>query len=336
MNIPPNPTFSFGARPPAAAPPVTDDTIAADMHEVALQMAARMTDAVRARVASAEAAAEDRKRQCEEEYARKAEQGAERLAERIRATDAERERLAAEHAIRVEAMDAERERLVAEHMDRIREVEARSAETVETTRAQLNAQFQERLRAVVVSKQREVEQRVQQLVVQTPPVQAMPMEDVLAAQTQREERLRSSFSAELARVREEHAAALTAARGEYERKLHNWRTSERSADKEAMARGLEGQFARRLERQQREDRAAESSRLTVMERSIQARIDEATAAARAENAELRVAMLEKTTQIDQVCRDNLHLRGEVEQAGRTIANLQREVAAARHSIYKPH
>ena len=333
MSNPPIATFSFGAPPSGSAPPrVTNDTIAADMHEVALQMAARMTDAVRARVASAEAAAEDRKRQCEEEYAK----GAERLAERVRATDAERERLAAEHVIRVQAMDAERERLVAEHMDRIREVEARSAETVETTRAQLNAQFQERLRAVVVSKQREVEQRVQQLVAQAPPVQAMPMEDVLAAHTQREERLRSSFSAELTRVREEHAAALTAARGEYERKLHNWRTSERNADKEAIKRGFEDQFARRLERQRNEDRAAENRRLSVMEASLQARIDEATAAARAENAELRVAMVAKTTQIDQVCRDNLHLRGEVEQAGRTIANLQREVAAARHSIYRPH
>ena len=312
---------------------MTNDTIAADMHEVALQMAARMTDAVRARVASAEAAAEDRKRQCEEEYAK----GVERLAERVRATDAERERLAAEHVIRVQAMDAERERLVAEHMDRIREVEARSAETVETTRAELNAQFQERLRAIVVNKQREVEQRVQQL--QAPPVQAMPMEDVLAAHTQREERLRSSFSAELTRVREEHAAALTAARGEYERKLHNWRTSERNADKEAIKRGFEDQFARRLERQRNEDRAAENRRLSVMEASLQARIDEATAAARAENAELRVAMVAKTTQIDQVCRDNLHLRGETEQATRAIANLQRELAAARaalHSIYKPH
>jgi hypothetical protein len=216
-------------------------------------------------------------------------------------------------------------------------VEARSAETVEATRAELNTQFQERLRAVVVSKQREVEQRVQQL--QTPPVQAMPMEDVLAAQTQREEKLRSSFSAELARVREEHVAALTAAKGEYERKLHNWRTSDRNGDKEAIARGLESQFARRLERQQRDDRAAENSRLSVMEASLQARIDEATAAARAENAELRVAMVAKTTQIDQVCRDNLHLRGEMEQAARVIANLQRDLAAARaalHSIYKPH
>ena len=316
---------------------MTNDTIAADMHEVALQMAARMTDAVRARVASAEAAAEERKRECEEEYARKAERLAGEHAERVRATDAERERLAAEHVIRVQAMDAERERLVAEHMDRIREVEARSAETVETTRAELNAQFQERLRAIVVNKQREVEQRVQQL--QTPPVQAMPMEDVLAAHTQREERLRSSFSAELTRVREEHAAALTAARGEYERKLHNWRTSERNADKEAIKRGFEDQFARRLERQRNEDRAAENRRLSVMEASLQARIDEATAAARAENAELRVAMVAKTTQIDQVCRDNLHLRGETEQATRAIANLQRELAAARaalHSIYKPH
>ena len=332
MNAPPNATFSFGA-PPSAPPRVTDDTIAADMHGVALQMAARMTDAVR----DATAAERARLASAEAECARNAERLAAEHAERIRATDAERERLAAEHAIRVEAMDAERERLVAEHMDRIREVEARSAETVETTRAQLNAQFQERLRAVVVNKQREVEQRVQQL--QAPPVQAMPMEDVLAAHTQREDRLRSSFSAELARVREEHAAALTAARGEYERKLHNWRTSARSTDRDAITRELEGQFTRRMERQQREDRAAENSRLSVMEASLQARIDEATAAARAENAELRVAMVAKTTQIDQVCRDNLHLRGETEQATRAIANLQRELAAARaalHSIYKPH
>ena len=331
MNAPPNATFSFGA-PPSAPPRVTDDTIAADMHGVALQMAARMTEAVR----DATAAERARLASAEAECARNAERLAAEHAERIRATDAERERLAAEHAIRVEAMDAERERLVAEHMDRIREVEARSAETVETTRAQLNAQFQERLRAVVVSKQREVEQRVQQLVAQAPPVQAMPMEDVLAAHTQREERLRSSFSAELTRVREEHAAALTAARGEYERKLHNWRTSERNADKEAIKRGFEDQFARRLERQRNEDRAAENRRLSVMEASLQARIDEATAAARAENAELRVSVLAKTANIDQVCRDNLHLRGEIAQATRINADLQREVAAARHGIFKPH
>jgi hypothetical protein len=137
--------------------------------------------------------------------------------------------------------------------------------------------------------------------------------------------LQESFSAELTRVRVEHAAALGEAKATYERKVHNWRT----ADKQPDRKELEKRFAEEQQRRDLEARDAEGRRLSMLQNTLGDKIAEATEKERTENAELRVAIIARVTDMDNLSRANNQIRCELQQTQRTNISLQRELDTMR-------